>query len=75
MILAVVARVSFILTNNALLKIPSLASKSTTITTFITLFSLILVVLANWFFLDEKLDYIRVGGMSLIMFGIFITLR
>lgn len=75
MIFALVARASFVLTNNALLKIPHLATSSTTITTFITLFCLILVVIANAIFLKERINLTQGIGASLILFGIFLISR
>jgi hypothetical protein len=75
MIAALFARVAFILTNNALLKIPSLAQSSTTITTFITLFCLILVVIANIIFLKERINVGQGAGATLIMIGIWMMLR
>jgi drug/metabolite transporter (DMT)-like permease len=75
MAFALLARTAFIITNNSLLKIPSLAQSSTTITTFITLFSLILVVLANYIFLKERINVQQGAGAMLIMFGIWIMLR
>lgn len=72
---ALFARMSFIMTNNSLLKIPHLAESSTTITTFATLFSLILVVIANYFFLQERLNLSQGAGAMLIMIGIWILLR
>jgi len=75
MIFALVARMAFIMTNNSLLKIPRLAESSTTITTFITLFCLILVVIANIIFLKEKINIQQGVGATLIMFGIWVMLK
>ena len=75
MVFAVFARMAFMMTNNALLKIPKLAEASTTITTFITLFALILVVIANIVFLNEKIGVPQGVGAFLIMIGIMIMLR
>ena len=75
MILALAARASFIMTNNSLLKIPRLAESSTTITTFITLFCLILTVIANIIFLKEKINITQGVGATVIMAGIWIMLR
>jgi drug/metabolite transporter (DMT)-like permease len=72
---ALIARGAFIMTNNSLLKIPRLADSSTTITTFITLFCLVLVVIANVIFLKEKINIQQGLGATLIMFGIWIMLR
>lgn len=75
MIFALIARMSFIMTNNTLLKIPRLADSSTTITTFITLFCLILVVIANVIFLKEKINVMQGVGATMIMIGIWIMLK
>lgn len=75
MIFALLARVAFIMTNNSLLKIPRLAESSTTITTFVTLFCLILVVVANIIFLKEKINMTQGVGATMIMAGILIMLK
>lgn len=75
MFAAVLARVAFMMTNNALLRIPKLADASTTITTFITLFALILVVVANILFLDEKINVYQGVGAFIILLGIWLMLR
>ena len=75
MVFALIARVAFIMTNNSLLKIPSLANSSTTITTFITLFCLILVVVANIIFLKEKINISQGVGATLIMIGVWVMLK
>jgi drug/metabolite transporter (DMT)-like permease len=75
MLLALMARVSFIMTNNSLLKIPRLAANSTTITAFVTLIGLVLIVVFNYIFLKEKLNLNQAIGAFLIMFGIFMMLK
>ncbi len=75
MAFALVARMAFVMTNNSLLKIPALANSSTTITTFITLFCLILVVIANIIFLKEKINITQGLGATLIMIGIWVMLK
>lgn len=75
MIMALFARMAFIMTNNSLLKIPRLAESSTTITTFITLFCLVLVVVANILFLKEKINITQGIGGTLILLGIWVMLR
>ena len=50
MALAVGSRFTFIYLNSMLLKIPALAQNSTTITSFITAFGYIFIILANYFF-------------------------
>ena len=72
MSLAVLTRLTFILLNNAVLKIPNLANASTTITTFITLVSLIFIVIANHFILHEKLNLQQGVGAFVILIGVAI---
>lgn len=74
LVFALGARFSFVLTNNALLSIPELAPASTTITTFITLVCLVFVVLANVYFLKERLVMSQMAGAALIMVGIVVML-
>lgn len=75
MVFAVVCRISFIMLNNALLKIPKLANTSTTITTFATLLSLVFVLLANYFFLNEKLNLNQAIGAFIVIVGVTIMFR
>ncbi|MEJ5994700.1 hypothetical protein WG904_09760 [Pedobacter sp. Du54] len=75
MIFAVICRISFIMLNNALLKIPKLANTSTTITTFATLLSLVFVVFANYFFLNEKLNLNQVIGAFIVLAGLAIMVK
>jgi drug/metabolite transporter (DMT)-like permease len=75
MALAVVTRISFIMLNNSLLKIPRLASVSTSICTFITLLSLIFILLANYFFLNEKLNLQQAIGAVIVLAGIAIMVK
>lgn len=75
MICALAARFAFIMTNNSLLKIPHLAESSTTITTFITMFSLIVIVIANMIFLKEKMQIEQGVGAFIILFGIWMMLK
>ena len=72
MSLAVLTRLTFILLNNAILKIPTLANASTTITTFISLISLIFIVIANHFYLNEKLNLQQGIGAFVILIGVAI---
>ncbi|MEO6000465.1 MAG: hypothetical protein ABIN89_26715 [Chitinophagaceae bacterium] len=75
MFLAIISRLTFILINNTLLKIPKLANASTTITTFITLIFLVFVVIANHFLLKEKLNLQQGVGAFVILTGVFIMLK
>jgi drug/metabolite transporter (DMT)-like permease len=73
--LAVITRISFIMLNNSLLKIPRLANVSTSICTFITLLSLIFILLANFFFLNEKLNLQQALGALIVLAGIAIMVK
>jgi len=75
MIFALLTRIAFMLTNNAILEIPKLAPSSTTITTFITIISLIFITAANYLFLSEKLTLIQITGAVIIMIGVWIMLK
>lgn len=74
-LLAFGARLSFIMVNNALLKIPDLAGSSTTITVLITSIATVFVVVANYFFLGERINISQGIGMFVILFGIFLVMR
>ncbi len=74
-LLALVSRFSFILMNNALLKIEKLAENSTTITAFVSAISFIFIVLANYIFLNERLNLQQAIGALLVMGGIWIMLK
>ncbi|MGK2848750.1 MAG: hypothetical protein ACSLEX_01660 [Minisyncoccota bacterium] len=74
-ILAFGSRLLFIMTNNALYKIPELASSSTTITTFINSSAIILVVIANHYFFKEQLSSTQLFGSLLIFIGIFFVTK
>ncbi len=69
-VLAVVARFTFILINNALLSIPALAKSSTTITVFITSTSYLTTVLLNVLFLHESLTLRQWGGAFFVILGV-----
>ena len=75
MSLAVLSRLSFILINNTLLKISYLADVSTTLSVFITLTSIIFIVLANHFFIKESLNIKQAVGAFIVLTGIFIMLN
>ena len=75
MAVAVLTRVIFIMLNNSLLKIPRLAAVSTTIATFITLLSLIFILLANYLFLDEKLNVQQGFGAAIVLLGISLMVK
>lgn len=75
MSLAVLSRLSFILINNTLLKISYLADISTTLSVFVTLTSIIFIVIANHFFLKESLNIKQAIGAFIVLTGIFIMLN
>jgi len=75
MILAIGSRVTFIYINNALVKIPELASNSTTLTAFISAISYAAIIMVNFLFLNEKLTFAQGGGALLIMVGIWLMLK
>lgn len=75
MIFAVLTRLNFIMLNNTLLKIPKLADASTTVATFATLLSLIFIVVANYFFLDEKLNMQQSVGAFIVLVGVCVMLK
>lgn len=70
------ARLSFLMINNALYKIPALSESSTTITTLITSASILFVIIANYHFLNERLNFTQGIGAFFIILGIaIITLK
>jgi len=75
MVFAVFTRISFIMINNSLLKIPRLANSSTSIATFATLLSLIFILLANYYFLDEKLNLQQAIGAFIVLVGVTIMVK
>jgi drug/metabolite transporter (DMT)-like permease len=67
------SRMLFIMTNNALLKVPHLSGSATTITTLINSVSILLVIVVNYFVLKEKLSIQQGLGAFLILFGIYLV--
>ena len=74
MTLAVFSRVTFILINSMLLKIPYLAGSATTVSVFITLLSIVFIVITNHYFLNETLNMRQGIGAFIVLAGIFIML-
>jgi len=74
MALAVVSRFTFILINSTLLKMDYVANAATTISAFITLLSIVFIVVVNYYFLDEALNLRQGIGAFIVLFGIFIML-
>jgi len=72
MVLAVASRFLFIVINNRLLKIPSLAQNSTTITVFITASSYIFIILINFLMLQERITAQQLIGSVIIVAGIVV---
>lgn len=72
MVLAVASRFLFIIINNRLLKIPSLAPNSTTITVFITASSYIFIILVNYLLLQERITTQQLIGSAIIIGGIVV---
>jgi len=72
---AFLARLFFILINNSLLKIPHLAGSSTTITAFITSVAMVFVIIANYYFLAERINVTQGIGAFFIILGILIITR
>lgn len=69
---AFAARLIFMMLNSVIYKIPELSASSTTLTTLITTVSLVFVIIANYFFLDEKITPIQIVGAVVIFIGIFL---
>ena len=74
MVLAVGSRLLFMLINNQVLKIPSLAKTSTTVTVFITASSYIFIILLNLIFLNERLTLQQVIGSIIVVAGIVVIM-
>jgi drug/metabolite transporter (DMT)-like permease len=75
MILAFMARYSFMLINNNLLKYPTMAQNSTTITALITSVVFIFLIIGNHIFLGERIDLRQGIGAFLIMIGITLVIK
>jgi drug/metabolite transporter (DMT)-like permease len=69
------SRLLFVMTNNAIYKIPEYANSSTTITTLINSTAVLLVIIANHYFLDEHLNLVQIIGAVLIIVGIFLITK
>lgn len=73
MALALVSRMLFVLINSKAAAIPSLSDSATTVTTLITAFAYPVIVLANYWFLDERVSPRQIVGASLIVAGIWLS--
>ena len=74
MALAILARVTFILINSSLLKVPYLANSATTISVFITLVSIIFILITNHYLLNETLNFKQSIGAVIVLAGVFVML-
>lgn len=72
---AFLSRLFFIMLNNHIMKIPDLAGNSTTITAMITSVATIFMIIANYYFLGEKINTQQGVGAFLILLGIFIIVK
>lgn len=75
MLLAILSRLSFIFLNNNILRIPSLAAATTTISALITVISFIFIIIINYFFLNERLSTTQLVGAGIIFIGIVVLLK
>jgi len=73
--LAFLARLFFIMVNNALYNVPHLSNSSTTITAFITSIAMVFVIIANYYFLDERISLTQGLGAFIILIGIFFLMK
>src|SRR6185503_11147947 len=55
--MALIARLLFMLINNALYRRPEFSDSSTTITALITTVALVFVIIANYYFLNEQITF------------------
>lgn len=74
-VLALVARFIFVIINNIASKQPELANGHLTLTAIITVSSIVAVIVANHFLLQEQLSVTQIVGASVIILGIFLVLR
>lgn len=75
MLFAVISRASFIMINNSLLKDTKFVNSATTVTSFISILSLVFIVLANYLFLGEIMNFKQVVGAGILLTGLFIMLN
>ncbi|MEI7824726.1 MAG: hypothetical protein WCI01_05460 [Chlorobiaceae bacterium] len=71
---AFLARLFFVIINNKVYKIPALSASSTTITALITSIAMIFVIIANYFFLGERLNVTQGMGAFLIIVGVTVIM-
>ena len=75
MAFAVITRFTFVLINNSILKVPQLANASTTITMFISFVSTIFIVIANHYYLNERLNLQQGIGAFIMLIGVSIMFK
>lgn len=66
---AFLARLFFVVINNKVYNMPKLSDSSTTITALVTSIAMIFVVIANYYFLSERLSLSQGIGALLIIIG------
>lgn len=69
------SRLIFMMINSAIYKMPTLSNSSTTVTTLVTTVSLIFVILANYLFLHERINFTQGIGAVVILLGIFLITK
>jgi len=69
------ARLCFVMINNAVHKVPGLEQSSTSITFLATMVSIFFVLLANYFFLGERLSVTQGVGVFVVLCGVYLLLR
>ena len=74
-VLAVGARISFMLLNSAVLKIEKYSQNATTIAAFASAFSFIFIFVSNALFLGERISVLQGIGGGVIILGIFLMLK
>lgn len=72
-VFAFASRLIFMVLNSVIYKIPELSASSTTVTTLITTVSLVFVIIANYYFLDERISSMQIIGAIVIFIGIFLV--
>jgi drug/metabolite transporter (DMT)-like permease len=71
-ILALGARFIFVIINNLASRQPSLSSAHLSITAIATMTSIIAVLIANHYFMNEHLNATQLAGAGVMLFGVFI---
>jgi drug/metabolite transporter (DMT)-like permease len=74
-VLALIARFIFVIINNLASKEESLADAHLSITALATTASIVVVLIVNYCFLDERLSPIQIIGTAVILLGFFLIFR